>query len=177
MTCVTIWGNHSNTQYPDFTNAKIKGKPATEVITDRNWLENTFVPQCQNRGAAVIKARGLQLGAVGRQRGHRPRQEPAAGRRRPTTGSARPWCRRGEYGVPPGLVFSYPCRSDGKGNFTVVEGVKLDAFGQAEVPGDAEGTGGGAGDGGGVAEGVAICRSWLLRSEAEGGAGYGCDQS
>src|SRR5438093_506141 len=58
VTQVTIWGNHSNTQYPDFTNAKIKGRPAPEVITDRNWLENTFVPQCQNRGAAVIKARG-----------------------------------------------------------------------------------------------------------------------
>ncbi len=58
VTQVTIWGNHSNTQYPDFTNARIKGRPATEVITDRNWLENTFVPQCQNRGAAVIKARG-----------------------------------------------------------------------------------------------------------------------
>src|SRR4029079_9508376 len=58
VTTVTIWGNHSNTQYPDFTNARIKGKPATEVITDRAWLESTFVPQCQNRGAAVIKARG-----------------------------------------------------------------------------------------------------------------------
>jgi malate dehydrogenase len=58
VTCVTIWGNHSNTQYPDFTNAKIKGQPATEVIRDRNWLETVFLPQCQNRGAAVIKARG-----------------------------------------------------------------------------------------------------------------------
>src|SRR5205807_5124696 len=58
VTQVTIWGNHSNTQYPDFTNAKVKGKPAPEVITDRNWLETVFVPQCQNRGAAVIKARG-----------------------------------------------------------------------------------------------------------------------
>src|SRR5262245_10611759 len=58
VTQVTIWGNHSNTQYPDFVNARIKGKPATEVITDRNWLENVFVPQNQNRGAAVIKARG-----------------------------------------------------------------------------------------------------------------------
>src|SRR6266446_2877731 len=58
VTRMTIWGNHSNTQYPDFTNAKIQGRPATEVITDRSWLENTFVPQCQNRGAAVIKARG-----------------------------------------------------------------------------------------------------------------------
>src|SRR5438445_777078 len=59
VTCVTIWGNHSNTQYPDFTNAKINGKPAPEVIGDRGWLENTFVAQCQNRGTAVIKARGL----------------------------------------------------------------------------------------------------------------------
>src|SRR5258707_1191755 len=58
VTNVTIWGNHSNTQYPDFTNAKITGKPATEGITDRNWLENTFVPMIQTRGAAVIKARG-----------------------------------------------------------------------------------------------------------------------
>src|SRR5437870_8667784 len=58
VTQVTIWGNHSNTQFPDFTNAKINGKPATEVITDRSWLENTYVPQVQNRGAAVIKARG-----------------------------------------------------------------------------------------------------------------------
>src|SRR5262249_38703302 len=49
VTCVTIWGNHSNTQYPDLTNARIKGRPAPKVITDRNWLENTFVPQCQNR--------------------------------------------------------------------------------------------------------------------------------
>ncbi|HBI46490.1 MAG TPA: malate dehydrogenase, partial [Planctomycetales bacterium] len=47
-----------NTQYPDFTNAKIHGKPAAQVITDRAWLETTFVPQVQNRGAAVIKARG-----------------------------------------------------------------------------------------------------------------------
>src|SRR6185312_4882112 len=58
VTQMTIWGNHSNTQYPDFTNARIKGKPAIEVITDRNWLESTFVPMVQQRGAAVIKARG-----------------------------------------------------------------------------------------------------------------------
>src|SRR5438128_6595359 len=55
VTNVTIWGNHSNTQYPDFTNAKINGKPATEVISDRAWLENTCVPQVQNRAAAAIK--------------------------------------------------------------------------------------------------------------------------
>src|SRR3954469_2558990 len=58
-TCMTIWGNHSNTQFPDFTNAKINGKAATEVISDRGWLEGTFVKQCQERGKTVIEKRGL----------------------------------------------------------------------------------------------------------------------
>src|SRR6202011_3413542 len=122
VTQVTIWGNHSNTQHPDFANAKIKGKPATEVITDRAWLENTFVPQCQNRGAAVIKARGLSSamsaanGAI----------DHVKSWLQPTP--ANDWVSaavisKGEYGVPAGLVFGYPCRSDGKGNLTVVEGV------------------------------------------------------
>jgi malate dehydrogenase len=129
VTCVTIWGNHSNTQYPDFTNAKIKGTPATEVITDRNWLETTFVPQCQNRGAAVIKARGSSsaLSAANGALDHVKSLLQAT--------PANDWLSaavvsNGEYGVPKGLVFSYPCRSDGKANLKVVEGVKLDAFGQ-----------------------------------------------
>src|SRR2546423_4659599 len=129
ITCVTIWGNHSNTQFPDFTNAKIKGRPAPEVITDRNWLENTFVPQCQNRGAAVIKMRGMSsaLSAANGAIDHVKSLLQA------TPGNdwvSAALVSRGEYGVPAGLVFSYPCRSDGKGNLTVVEGVKLDAFGQ-----------------------------------------------
>jgi len=126
---VTIWGNHSNTQYPDFTNAKIKGRPAVEAITDRAWLENTFVPQCQNRGAAVIKARGLSsaMSAANGAIDHVKSWMQAT--------PANDWLSaavisKGEYGVPAGLVFSYPCRSDGKGNLAVVEGVKLDAFGQ-----------------------------------------------
>jgi malate dehydrogenase len=129
VTCVTIWGNHSNTQYPDFTNAKIKGKPATEVITDRAWLETTFVPQCQNRGAAVIKARGSSsaLSAANGALDH------VKSLLQPTP--ANDWLSaavvaNGEYGVPKGLVFSYPCKCDGKANLKVVEGVKLDAFGQ-----------------------------------------------
>ncbi|HEV3238606.1 MAG TPA: malate dehydrogenase [Gemmataceae bacterium] len=131
VTQVTIWGNHSNTQYPDFTNAKIKGKPATEVIKDRTWLESVFVPQCQNRGAAVIKARGSSsaLSAANGAIDHlKSLHQPSP---------ANDWVSaavisKGEYGVPLGLVFSFPCRSDGKGNLTVVEGVKLDAFGQAK---------------------------------------------
>ena len=59
VTCMTIWGNHSNTQFPDFTNTKINGKPALEVIPDRAWLETAFVKGCQERGKAVIEKRGL----------------------------------------------------------------------------------------------------------------------
>jgi malate dehydrogenase len=129
VTCVTIWGNHSNTQYPDFQHAKIKGRPATEAITDRNWLENVFVSQCQNRGAAVIKARGSSSalsaanGAIDHLKSLR------------SSTPADDWVSacvvsKGEYGVPAGLVFSYPCRSDGQGNLSVVPGVQHDAYGQ-----------------------------------------------
>lgn len=129
VTCVTIWGNHSNTQYPDFNNAKIKGKPATEVIPDRNWLENTFVSQCQERGKAVIATRGnssafsAASGALDHVKSLL-RGTPAGDWVSMATVS------KSEYGVPAGLVFGYPCRTDGKGNYGVVEGLKLDAFGQ-----------------------------------------------
>lgn len=129
VTQMTIWGNHSSTQFPDFTNAKVNGKPVPEVITDRAWLESTFVPQCQNRGAAIIKARGLSSafsaanGAI----------DHVKSLLKPT--AANDWVSMatvstGEYGVPAGLVFGYPCRTDGKGGYSVVNGVKLDAFGQ-----------------------------------------------
>lgn len=131
VTCVTIWGNHSNTQYPDFTNARIQGKPATEVITDRKWLEEVFVPQCQNRGAAVIKARG-QSSAMSAANGALDHVKGLVQATPANDWVSAATISRGEYGVPAGLVFGYPCRTDGKGNFQVVEGVKLDAFGQAK---------------------------------------------
>jgi malate dehydrogenase len=129
VSCVTIWGNHSNTQYPDFTNAKINGKPATDAITDRAWLETTFVSMIQNRGAAVIKARGSSsaLSAANGAIDHvKALLNPT-----PTND----WVSiavpsKGEYGVPVGLVFGYPCRTDGKGNVSVVEGLTLDTFGK-----------------------------------------------
>ncbi len=129
VTCVTIWGNHSNTQYPDFTNAKINGRPATEVITDRNWLETVFVPQCQNRGAAVIKARGLSS-AMSAANGALDHVKSLLQATPADDWVSMATVSKGAYGVPAGLVFGYPCRTDGKGNYTVVEGVKLDAFGQ-----------------------------------------------
>lgn len=131
VTRVTIWGNHSATQYPDFTNARIQGKPATDVITDRAWLENTFVPMVQNRGAAVIKARGSSS-ALSAANGTIDHVKSLL-----TPTPTDDWLSyavvsKGEYGVPAGLVFSYPCRSDGKANLTVVDGVTLDAFGQGK---------------------------------------------
>ena len=129
VTCVTIWGNHSNTQYPDFTNAKIKGRPATEVITDRAWLEGTFVPQVQTRGAAVIKARGLSSAMSAANGALDHVKSLVAGTPAGDWVSAAT-VSRGEYGVPAGLVFGYPCRADGKGEYTVVDGLNLDVFGQ-----------------------------------------------
>ena len=127
VTCMTIWGNHSNTQYPDFTNARINGKPAEQVIGDRAWLESTFIPQVQERGKAVINARGKSsaMSAANAALDH------VKSLLTPTPGddwTSMAVVSRGEYGVPAGLVFGYPCRSDGKGNAKVVEGLTLDAF-------------------------------------------------
>ncbi|MFL5327929.1 MAG: malate dehydrogenase [Gemmataceae bacterium] len=129
VTRMTIWGNHSNTQFPDFTNARIGGKLATEVIPDRAWLEKEFVPLVQNRGAQIIKARGFSSafsaanGAI----------DHVKAWLNPTP--AGDWISSanissGEYGVPKGMVFGYPCTSDGKGNLKVVEGLQLDAYGK-----------------------------------------------
>jgi malate dehydrogenase len=130
VTQMTIWGNHSSTQYPDFTNAKINGQPVTDVIKDRDWLENVFVPQCQNRGAAIIKARGLSSafsaanGAIDHLKGLL-RATPQNDWLSMATVS------NGEYGVPKGLVFGFPCRTGVPGHYKVVEGVELDEFGKA----------------------------------------------
>lgn len=129
VTNMTIWGNHSNTQYPDFTNAKIGGKPATSVITDRAWLEGTFVPQTQERGKFIIDTTKVSSsfsaanGAIDHVKSL-VRGTPAGD----WTSAA--IVSKGEYGVPAGLVFGYPCTSAGDGNWKVVEGLKLDAFGQ-----------------------------------------------
>lgn len=129
VTQVTIWGNHSNTQYPDFTNARIKGKPAGEVITDRQWLETVFVPQVQTRGAAIIKARKL---SSAKSAAHGALDHVKSWL---TKTPANDWVSaalvsKGEYAVPAGMVFGYPVRNEGDGKFKVVEGLKLDAFGQ-----------------------------------------------
>jgi malate dehydrogenase len=131
VTCMTIWGNHSNTQYPDFTNAKINGKPAEQAIGDRKWLENEFIPLVQKRGAAIIAARGKSsaMSAANAAIDH------VKSLLKPTPANdhvSAAVVSKGEYGVPKGLVFGYPCRSDGKENWQVVEGLTLDAFGKVK---------------------------------------------
>lgn len=130
VTNVTIWGNHSNTQWVDFTNARINGQPATRIITDRNWLETTFLPNCQNRGAAIIKARGLSsaLSAANGAIDHVKSFVRGTPKGDWTSAAV---VSNGEYGVPKGLVFGYPITTDGSGGYKIVEGLSHDAFGQA----------------------------------------------
>jgi malate dehydrogenase len=125
---MTIWGNHSATQYPDFFNAKVNGKPVTEVISDHEWLKGDFLKTVQQRGAAIIKARGASSAASAA-------NAVVDGIRRLTTetpaGQSFSMClsSNGEYGVDKGLIFSYPCRIEG-GKLKVIEGIKHNEFGQ-----------------------------------------------
>lgn len=131
VTCATIWGNHSNTQFPDFTNAQINGKPATEIITDRAWLEGTFVPACQERGKAIIGKRGLSS-AFSAANGALDHVKSLLRGTKSGDWTSAAIVSKGEYGVPAGLVFGYPCTSDSSGNWKIVEGLKLDAFGKGK---------------------------------------------
>jgi len=131
VTCMTIWGNHSNTQYPDFKNAKIDGKLAPTVITDHAWLETEFVPMIQNRGAAVIKARGLSS-AMSAANGALDHVMSFVNGTPANDWTSAAVISKGEYGVPAGLVFGYPVTTDGKGNYKVIEGVPHDEFGKAK---------------------------------------------
>lgn len=127
VSCVTIWGNHSNTQYPDFENARISGRPATEVITDRAWLEGVFVTQCQNRGAAIIKARGLSS-AMSAANGAIDHVKSLLAPTPANDWTSSAVVSKGEYGVPKGLVFSYPVVNKDTASFEVVEGLSLSPF-------------------------------------------------
>lgn len=124
---MTVWGNHSATQYPDFYNAKINGVSAAQVINDENWLKNTFVSTVQQRGAAILKARGLSSAASAANAvitgvNHLVTDTSA--------GESFSLCRHseGEYGVDKGLIFSVPCRLE-QGILKVVEGLKMNDYG------------------------------------------------
>ena len=128
---LAIWGNHSATLYPDFTNATVGGKPADQVV-DRAWLETEFIPQVQQRGAAVIAARGASSAMSAAQAivDHvRSLVERTAG----DDWFSAAVVSDGSYGVARGIVSSFPLRSKGEGAYEIVQGVKLDAFAKAKV--------------------------------------------
>jgi malate dehydrogenase len=131
VTNMTIWGNHSATQYPDFYNAKISGKAANDVITDETWLKGDFIKTVQQRGAAIIKARGASSAASAANACvdgvyNLTHDTPA--------GETFSMCltSNGQYGVDEGLIFSFPCRVE-NGQLKVIEGLKHNDFAQEKV--------------------------------------------
>ncbi|WP_448630156.1 malate dehydrogenase [Cellulomonas soli] len=128
---LAIWGNHSATQYPDLSHATIAGRPALEVVDDDAWVRDTFVPTVAKRGAAIIEARGASS---------------AASAANAAIDHVRTWVHGtpagdwtsagvvsdGSYGVPEGLVASFPVTAAG-GAFTIVPGLELDAFSRARI--------------------------------------------
>ncbi len=128
---VTIWGNHSATQYPDFYNAKINGKSAYDVINDDAWLKKEFVSIVQQRGAAIIKARGASSAASAANAAissihHLTHDTPSN-----DTFSVCS-CSQGQYGVDENLIFSFPSRVN-NGNFEVVTGIEHNEYGQEKL--------------------------------------------
>ena len=128
---MTIWGNHSATQYPDVFHAEVGGKNAAEVVGDQNWIENDFIPTVAKRGAAIIDARGASS---------------AASAASATTDAARSWLlgspegdwvsmavfSDGSYGVPEGIVSSFPVTTK-DGNWSIVQGLEIDDFSRSRI--------------------------------------------
>mgnify|MGYP006076131615 FL=1 len=131
VTNMTIWGNHSATQYPDFYSAQIGGKSAAEVINDEAWLKDEFIPNVQKRGAAIIAARGSSSAASaanGIVDAVRKIVTPT-----PAGDSISMCiCSDGSYGTTPGLITSLPVRSDGR-KVEVVQGIEINEFSRAKI--------------------------------------------
>jgi malate dehydrogenase len=129
---VVIWGNHSNTQYPDFHHATIEGKAVTDAITDHEWLQGAFISTVQERGKAIIEARGLSsaMSAASAAVDH------ARTLFHGTPGDE--WTSMavtsdGSYGVPEGLICSFPVRCPGDGTYEIVQGVDINDFGRSRI--------------------------------------------
>jgi malate dehydrogenase len=121
---VTIWGNHSATQYPDAENAKINGRPVYEVITDHDWLKNDFIVTIQKRGAVVIATRGLSsAGSAGNAMGDHVQSMMNKTPEGNWFSAAVP--SDGSYGVDEGIFCSFPLVSDGEGGYRIVQGLSM----------------------------------------------------
>jgi malate dehydrogenase len=129
---LAIWGNHSSTQFPDVYHATIGGKPAAEVIGDEAWLQGDFIKTVQQRGAQIIKARGASSAASAAN----AVVDTVRNITQPTGeifSAAVPAPAGGGYGVPQGLVFSYPLRATAPGTVEIVQGIEHGAWAQAKI--------------------------------------------
>ena len=128
---VAIWGNHSSTQYPDFVNAKIDGKPATEVISDKTWLKDDFIKSIQQRGAAVIKARGASSAASAANAALDTIKSIITPTAAGSCVSAAV-CSNGSYGIESGLIVGLPLASDGR-DWRVLSDFHVDDFSRSQI--------------------------------------------
>ncbi len=131
VTNMTIWGNHSATQYPDVFHAKVKGGNAAEAIGDRDWIENDFIPTVQKRGAAIIEARGASSAASAANAALDHVNNWVNGTRDGDWVSMAV-ATDGSYGVGEGIFSGYPCTCSG-GEYTIVEGLEIDEFSRARI--------------------------------------------
>ena len=127
---MTIWGNHSSTQYPDISHATVQGKAAKGLVED-SWYKDTFIPVVQQRGAAIIKARGASSAASAASAAIDHMRTWALG----TDGDD--WVSMGvpsdgSYGIAPGIIYSYPCRCK-NGDYEIVQGLESDAFSREKM--------------------------------------------
>ena len=127
---MTIWGNHSSTQYPDIHHTLVAGKPALELV-DQDWYEGNFIPTVQQRGAAIIKARGASSAASAASAAIDHIRDWALG----TDGDS--WVSMavpsdGSYGIEPGVIYSFPCTCEA-GEWKIVQGLEINAFSRARM--------------------------------------------
>ena len=137
VTNMTIWGNHSSTQFPDFEHAKINGQPATTAITDRTWLENDFTATVQKRGAAIIEARGASSAASAANAAI----DSVKSLLNPTPEDD--WFSAavvsdGSYGVPEGLISSFPLVRKGVNEWSIVQGLQISDYARRMIDASAE---------------------------------------
>jgi malate dehydrogenase len=129
---VTIWGNHSATQYPDAENARINGQPAFDVISDHEWLRSDFISNVQKRGAEIIQARG-KSSAMSAAVAVIDQMNSFINKTEAGNWFSAAIASDGSYGIDEGLIFSFPLTNDGQGSYGIVQGLPLSDFAQEKV--------------------------------------------
>jgi malate dehydrogenase len=126
---LAIWGNHSATQYPDIFNAQVAGTMASDLV-EQGWIEDNFIPTVQQRGAAIIEARGSSSAASAANAATEHMRDWARGSSGLTVSMG--VCSDGSYGIAPGLIYSYPCIC-ADGDWDIVEGLEINAFSRSRM--------------------------------------------